>query len=395
MKMMYDDYTAKNCYKKVSYEYYRKEVRAKNISFTTLGNEECENCTLFYNHASTCNNCNYLKPSKRQKIDNINVNEGTENECNDYIVWKNHIQKASKARNHYRIDKTKTVNDEIIIVSADMQKVVMLPRLKGLKTAIFCKRLIAFNETFANIGSKSLHTSAVLWNEAIAGRTAEEVTSSFYKFLKVHRNAEDVIIWLDNCSSQNKCWVLYSSMIKIVNSENNCLKSVIFKYFEPGHTFMSADSIHANIEKQFRLVENIEDFGDYMNCIEKSSKQIRLIEMTFDDFLNWPDDSNRYALHKSKVKLESIVSVKFARGSTELHYKKDHDDESFSSINFRRKNSIIDLPSSKSGPRGIPLSKKDNIVNKLCPLFKKKNRCTFWEEIAINDNSVDLTENYD
>ena len=36
-----------------------------------------------------------------------------------------------------------------------MQKVIMLPRLAGLKQAIFCKRLISFNETFAPVGGKA------------------------------------------------------------------------------------------------------------------------------------------------------------------------------------------------------------------------------------------------
>ena len=33
-----------------------------------------------------------------------------------------------------------------------MQKVIMLPRLPGLKVVVFCKRIAVFNETFAPAG---------------------------------------------------------------------------------------------------------------------------------------------------------------------------------------------------------------------------------------------------
>ena len=37
------------------------------------------------------------------------------------------------------------------IFAVDLQKVVMLPRIEQFKSAIFCHRLVAFNETFASI----------------------------------------------------------------------------------------------------------------------------------------------------------------------------------------------------------------------------------------------------
>ena len=72
-------------------------------------------------------------------------------------------------------------------MSVDMQKVIMLPRLPGLKQAIFCKRLVLFNETFAPVGcwkkSKTLKPTGVLWHEAIKGRSAEDVASAYVKIL--------------------------------------------------------------------------------------------------------------------------------------------------------------------------------------------------------------------
>ena len=46
-----------------------------------------------------------------------------------------------------------------MVISVDMQKVIMLPRLPRLKQAIFCKRLVLFNETFAPVGGKAKNFS--------------------------------------------------------------------------------------------------------------------------------------------------------------------------------------------------------------------------------------------
>ena len=68
-----------------------------------------------------------------------------------------------------------------------MQKVIMLPRLSGLKVVVFCKRIVVFNETFApNGGSKNSKdkVTGVLWREGIRGRSAADVASTFLSFIK-------------------------------------------------------------------------------------------------------------------------------------------------------------------------------------------------------------------
>ena len=42
--------------------------------------------------------------------------------------------------------------DEYSVRSADLQKVIMLPRMPGVKTAVFTKRIVGFHEKFASIG---------------------------------------------------------------------------------------------------------------------------------------------------------------------------------------------------------------------------------------------------
>ena len=44
----------------------------------------------------------------------------------------------------------------------------MLPRMNGVKTCAFTRRIIAFNETFAELG-KAKNNSTVVWNESVSG----------------------------------------------------------------------------------------------------------------------------------------------------------------------------------------------------------------------------------
>ena len=68
-----------------------------------------------------------------------------------------------------------------------MQKVIMLPRMLGVKTAIFKKRLVTFHETFAPLGkfsrTKGIVPTGVIWHEGISGRNAEDVASKFAKVI--------------------------------------------------------------------------------------------------------------------------------------------------------------------------------------------------------------------
>ena len=148
----------------------------------------------------------------------------------------------------------------------------MLPRFPGNKTAICCKRIVAFNETFAPVGGSrgGKKATGVLWHEGVKGRTGADIASTNLKFIRRHRDVKHFIFWADNCSAQNKNWWLYTLLVNEVNGKYSASESIILKYFEPGHTFMSADSFHHLIEQGMRRKRNIEDLQDFCDVVEKS-----------------------------------------------------------------------------------------------------------------------------
>ena len=59
------------------------------------------------------------------------------------------------------------------------------------------------------------------------------------------------------------------------------LETINLKYFEPGHTFMSADSFHAQVEKQFKRKATLFDFNDYFSCVAAAGRVIKMQEQEF------------------------------------------------------------------------------------------------------------------
>ena len=90
------------------------------------------------------------------------------------------------------------------------------------------------------------------WNEAEGERSTQEICSTYIKNLdgEENRDVSNFTLWVDNCSYQNKCWYLYTSLCGAVNNnQKDTLQSITLKYFERGHSFMSADSYHHLVEK--------------------------------------------------------------------------------------------------------------------------------------------------
>lgn len=216
---MYQDFISKNPTMKCSYDLYRKEIKSKNISFTKLGNEESENCAEFDLHG--------------------HKKENMQPDCSVCKTFSVHIKKAEDSRKMYRSDAEANFPNDEVCFSADLQKVIMLPRLDQYKIAIFTPRIIVFNESFVPVGKnqKNLKPIATIWHEGIAGRRKEDLISAFFSFFLENRAAKKITIWVDNCSAQNKNWTFFSFLVFAVNSSEIAAEEIIIRYFEPGHSY--------------------------------------------------------------------------------------------------------------------------------------------------------------
>ena len=385
IKYMHEHFKASHPQIVCSYEVYRKIVTDDmNISFTKLGNEECEKCEALKLH-----NPNHTKENMALNID-----------CENCINWSRHIEKYVDARTEYKKDCEKKIDSTSLYVSVDMQKVIMLPRLDMFKQVLFTPRIIVFNESFIPIGNiKSNLPFAALWHEGVSGRKQADVISTFHAFLSFARDYENVVIWADNCTSQNKNWSLLSFLIYIINSNEVCAQNITIKYFQPGHTFMSADSFHHEVELGLKKKPKVYDFQDFVNVVRQcNASKVLVKEMTHSDFSEWPNLTSAYQLQKLSAEnqrplLKDICEITAKRGFKYLFYRTKYGGPE-NELHFLMKkyvNSTIQAPKRLGKNRGITKERKETILKNLSSLMPG-HKLEFWKNLTENDSAVDLTK---
>jgi len=362
---MYNNFIEENPW--VSYSVYLKVVREMNISFTKLGQEECETCTKFNFHGKSC--------------------PGNLLDCEECLNHSEHKKTYESARESYRKDKEAGKN----AFAVDLQKVLLLPHMQEFKAAIFTPRLVTFNETFAPLGGPTSDNPnvAVLWHEATSGRNAGDLASAFWNFFINTNSNKPLILWLDNCSAQNKNWILFSMLIRAVNHFN--FPAITLKFFEPGYTFMAADSVHAGIEKQMKKQKDVYDFPQFVNLVEAASKKVnKAISMSYSDFRTFQDDSSSKKLKLiGRPKLAQMYVVQFQKFSKLLFYGLDHEAGDLKHFDFLKKEFCFAIPEAKEKSRGITKPKKCKICQNLLKLMPQSHH-SFWKELHENEALSDL-----
>lgn len=371
---MHNDFVSKHPECKCSYEAYRKILFDENIRFTKLGHEECEACEKMKLH-----NGNHTK-------DNLDQTCVT---CN---TWSKHMKRAKEARELYQKHANAEFDSKTICISADLEKIIMLPRMEVFKKVLFTHRLTTYNETFVPVGTKQKHVLpvAVLWHEAIRGRGKEELISTFFSFFLQYRDTQHFIVWLDNCAAQNKNWAFMSFLVYIVNCSKVAAQSVEVYYFEPGHTFMSADSLHHQIELSLKHQKKTCDFDDFVRAVQQSNHgKITTKAMDITDFYNFQDYSSVYKRNSNqneKVHLSNIVHVKAVRESFELEYKTDMTSIDSKKLNFLKSDLLrkkkFPEPVRHTIPCGVSAEKKKSINDNLLELMED-NRRVFWLNLPV------------
>ncbi|KAK4887418.1 hypothetical protein RN001_003689 [Aquatica leii] len=308
-----------------------------NISFAHLGHEECEICENHKLH---------------------DVSHSRENLDPNYKIcksWQVHKEKYTNAREAYKEDvkKSKMISDTLFF-SADLQKVIMLPRIEMFKSVIFTPRIIAFNESFVPLGTNpKFKPVATLWHEVVAGRKKEEIISCFHQFFILHWDSPKI--------------AFISFLIYIVNSTEIESKEIRLKFFEKGHTFMSADSFHHQVEIALKLKKKVYDFNDFCDGVKTAnSSRVLVKEMRIEDFSIWSDLASQTALKKMKPRpyLSEIAEVKVVRGSHKMMYNNEFEHD-YTEIDFLQK---------KYAKTGCP---KSSPVQNCREITSEKKRKTF------------------
>lgn len=379
IKAMHGDYIDKKL-GKCSYDLYRQVVsKDMNISFAQLGHEECEACEEYELH------------------DISHPNQPLDFECEICKEFAIHRHKYTESRKTYDSHRGLSTKDHRY-ASGDLMKVVMLPRLTMFKAVLFTPRVIAFNESIVPIGKNDNISDpiAYLWHEAIMGRYNEDIISCFYKYFLSHKDVKKFTMWLDNCSAQNKNWAFFGFLVHIINSTMIAAEYIEIYYFEPGHTFMSADHFHHQVEQSLNPKKKVYNFEDYVKAVKNSNRQnVTAVEMTLDDFYEWRDAYSYYKVSKTKPRpyLADMVYVRADRGSLTLKYRKEYstsaDEFNLDFLQAKFSKSGVPLPPKKSEYRGISKERKEKLIKNLGKLMPD-HKLEFWETLAETDSETKL-----
>ena len=178
----------------------------------------------------------------------------------------------------------------------------------------------------------------------------------------------------------------------IVNSTDFEINKIQFKFFEPGHTFMAADSVHSHIEKNMKKMKSVYDFEDFKSCITQSSCEV--MELNYYNFMAWTSGVSYNNLKKTEPRpyLSDMVVIELRRGFRSLYYKTSHNGK-YISVKFLRDNFDLKKAEPNSEPRGVDPAKKEQIVTKLVPLMPE-SRKRFWQNLPTNLRSRDLMSHF-
>nr|CAH7741733.1 unnamed protein product [Callosobruchus chinensis] len=309
--------------------------------------------------------------------------DNTEISCMQKVVA--HKERADKSRMQYLEDKNKEDKDTTIY-SSDMEKVIMSPHLDMFKSAIFTHRITVYNESFAPVGKKqkTSSNSAALWHEGIFGRSKDEWISTFYQVLFGKRDTKHIMLWLDNCSAQDKNCSLFSFVLYMIDSEEIVASEIIIKYFEPEHTFMAADSFHHRVELYVKRMGNkLCDFQDFVAAVKNASPRTEAFPMDLKHYYLWEDYSSTYKLSRTQPRpyLQSMVQVVLTRGQKTVKYKNDFSEPEFIELNVLNskitKTNNFPEPKTQKEVNRISADKKKNIIKNLRGVISK-NRLQFW-----------------
>ncbi|KAJ8890684.1 hypothetical protein PR048_010193 [Dryococelus australis] len=227
----------------------------------------------------------FFKNGLGKKYFNIHVhnNKNLQQDCEDCRTCQVQVKRAKAARQDYRLDIDEIISGDEHIYLVDLQKGIM----EMFKSIVFTKRLTVYNKSFVPVGIKNiLHSVACFWHEGIRGRNREDIVSTFCKFLLTA--ARDI------------------------------------KYFEPGHTFMSADSFHHCVEKSLYQLKKVYNFEDFKAAVQNSSSRFTVVQMELRDFLQWDFSDTLNNLGKGK---NGIIPTNRLQFRCDLPLEANEDDE--------------------------------------------------------------------
>lgn len=283
--------------------------------------------------------------------------------------YEGHLKRKRDAQEFHDQAKKSCREGSINFLQMDFASVRFCPSVEA--KAIFYKhRLSVYNFTIFDL--RTNWAGCYMWHEGVAGRGSTETGSCLYKCLQKYADGKPLVIMSDTCGGQNRNANVASMLLHCVKSLD--IPMIDQCFYEPGHSFMECDSVHARIEKATKKLEVFDPAGWYAG-VRMSSNKYKVIEMSQEDFVD-----------VKKLKTDMLKNVKIDTGFegvnwlkiSWLRYRKDDDQhiyfkyektEPFRQFkivrSIRKKSALATLEQVYTSPIALSNNKKVDLRN-LC-----------------------------
>lgn len=356
----------------------------------------------------TCDTCDSYTIKIRE------LNDGPERD-ELKIKYDAHLDDATQRYNLKKIDKThcKENKSHCIMLTVDLQKCLATPLLTNGQS-FYLRKLWTFNYTIMN-GDKC---TCIMWDETKSGRGGNEMASGILKWCELNilnTDINEITIWSDNCSGQNKNINLIICYLWLLHKFPN-LQKINHKYLLKGHTHMEVDGVHSLIERarkktpQFTIMTPW-DWQQMIRSCSNNSENIEVVNMELHDFKNFlelVEGLSSPFVHRQKsnsgtnVPYSNIVWMQFRKESFgSMHYKCSFEDNDFEEVSLIRKrrislndlNIVSDLNQVRNALKPISTAKYNDLQTALQWIPSIFHN--FYNNIPHNSNAKDLPEPQD
>lgn len=238
---------------KVSRDFYFRYLKANfNYTFGSPRSDTCITCDSLENKINN-------KGLSPEEVQNLKVQKQL------------HMLKADVFYQKLRETSViATENPRVDVLSFDYQQNFPLPKVQS-GDAFYSRQLWLYNFCIHSAKTKEAH--CYLFDETTGGKKPNETVSYLDHYINniLDKATKELVIFSDNCCSQNKNYTLVQYLFLLVKSGR--LEKVTHHYPVPGHSFLPCDRCFGVIEKKLKMIERVFVPNEYHNHIKNSSKK--------------------------------------------------------------------------------------------------------------------------
>ena len=273
--------------------------QAKEWLYRKIFNEEF-NLSFGYPRSDTCETCDLLNVTIKATISEEDREE-IQKELAD------HQEKASQGYQLLRDDtKASKSTENHVLLTFDLMQNLPVPTLTH-GAMFYSRQLWVYNFGIHNATTST--ASMYMWNEAIAGRGADEICSCLKQYLEtLSPQTNRLTCYSDSCFGQNKNFQMVCFWNEQVSTR---FEQIDHKFLVRGHTYLPNDRDFAHIEK-CKDGARVCVPADWEEIVQKAcpKKPFDVVAMETSKFVDFTEQTKQYTQRKKDTERKPVLISK-------------------------------------------------------------------------------------